>query len=105
MAVYTVGAGGTFATVAAAMASLSPAVAPGDTLQFVSGYTGEIAAVTINNLIFIGDATNTGITLNLAPGITTATLQGTAPINVSDGLNTVINGNDGDNVVTLTGGG
>src|SRR6185436_8452502 len=52
-----------------------------------------------------GDATSTGIVLQLAIGIATFTLTGTAPINVfdaSDGNGIV--GNDGNNIITVTDG-
>src|SRR5690606_19716706 len=46
-----------------------------------------------------------GISLQLGAGVATFTLGGTAPINILDALDgDGIFGNDGDNIVTVTGG-
>ena len=52
-----------------------------------------------------GGATSTGIVVQLAPGIATFTLAGTAPITVRDAVDgNGIVGNDGNNVITVTDG-
>jgi Ca2+-binding RTX toxin-like protein len=102
MAILTVGPASTFPTIAAAMA----AAAASDTIQLESGYSNETATVTHPGMTISGDATSTGIILQLSTGITTFFLAGTAPINVLDNAadGNGINGNDGDNVITVTGG-
>jgi VCBS repeat-containing protein len=98
MTAYTIGDGGYFATITAALASGS--VVPGDTLALLSGYNTENATVGIENLTFSGDASNTGIALTLSTGIMAITLTGSAPIAVTgNGGNNSITGNDGSNVL------
>jgi RTX calcium-binding nonapeptide repeat (4 copies) len=102
MPAYTIGDGGKFATITAALAS--GLVHPGDTLALLSGYNTEQALVGIENLTFSGDASNTGIALWLGTGIMAITLTGTAPIAVTgNDSDNSITGNDGSNV--LAGGG
>jgi Ca2+-binding RTX toxin-like protein len=101
MPTLTVGPNSTFSTIAAAML----AGAPSDTIELESGYSDETASVSHNGMTVTGDATSTGIVLNLGSGIATVTLAGTAPINLhdaSDGNGIV--GNAGDNVITVTDG-
>jgi Ca2+-binding RTX toxin-like protein len=101
MPILTVGPNSTFHTIKAAML----AAVAGDTIQLQHGYKGEHATVTHTGMTVTGDASSTGIVLQLATGIATFTLAGTAPINVldaSDGNGIV--GNDGNNVVTVTNG-
>ena len=102
MAILTVGPNSSFPTIAAAMA----AAAASDTIQLESGYSNETATVTHPGMTVSGDATSTGIILQLGTGIATFFLAGTAPINVLDNASdgNGINGNDGDNVITVTGG-
>ena len=104
MPTLTVGPTSTFPTIAAAMAS----AAAGDTIQLEPGYSNETATVTHIGMTVTGDATSTEIVLNLAPGIATFFLGGTAPINVSDADvpadGNGITGNAGDNVITVTNG-
>jgi Ca2+-binding RTX toxin-like protein len=98
MATFTIGSGGNFATITAALASGS--VVPGDTLALLSGYNTENATVEIENLTFSGDASNTDIALTLSTGIMAITLTGTAPIAVTGNeSNNSITGNDGSNVL------
>jgi Ca2+-binding RTX toxin-like protein len=98
MATFTIGGGGDFATITAALASGS--IVPGDTLALLPGYHTETASVSIENLTFIGDASNTGIVLCLSTGIMAVTLTGTAPIAVTgNGSDNSITGNDGSNVL------
>ena len=101
MAIRTVGPiAGEFATIADAMAA---PVDPFDVIQLEAGYTGESTTVTVDNLTFTGDATNTGIVLTLF-GVFNITLTGTAPISVQgDADQNSIIGNAGDNL--LNGGG
>jgi Ca2+-binding RTX toxin-like protein len=103
MATFTIGSGGNFATITAALASGS-GVVPGDTLALLSGYSNEIATVGIENLTFSGDASNTGIQLWLSTGIVAVSLTGTAPIAITgNSSDNSITGNDGSNA--LAGGG
>ena len=104
MAILTVGPNSTFSTIADAM--LDAGTGPGDTIQLESGYSNETATVLFNNMTVFGDATSTGIVLQLTstPTIATFTLTGTAPINVLDAADADGNGivgNDGDNVITV----
>lgn len=101
MAILTVGPNSTFPTIAAAMLAANP----NDTIQLEAGYGNETATVTQPGMIVTGEATSTGIVLQLATGIPTFTLAGAAPINVldaSDGNGIV--GNGGNNLITVTGG-
>jgi Ca2+-binding RTX toxin-like protein len=101
MAILHVGPGSAFPSIAAAMA----AATAGDTIQLESGYGNEIATVRFNNMVISGDATSTGIELRLATGIATFTLGGDAPINIRDALDgNGLVGNDGDNVIRVSGG-
>jgi Ca2+-binding RTX toxin-like protein len=101
MAIRTVGPNGTYASIAAAMADSGP----GDTIQLEPGYSNETATVLYSGMIITGEASSTGIVLNLAEGVATVTLAGTAPINVNDAPDgNGIVGNDGDNLITVTAG-
>ena len=101
MAILTVGPTSTYPTIAAAMA----VAAAGDTVVLEAGYSNETAIVTQTGMTVTGDATSTGIVLQLGAGVATFALGGTAPINVLDALDgDAITGNDGDNVITVTGG-
>jgi Ca2+-binding RTX toxin-like protein len=97
MPTYTIGGGGNFATITAALAS--GLVVPGDTLALLSGYNTENATVGIENLTFSGDASNTGIALMVGAGIMAITLTGTAPIDVFSWNPISITGNDGSNLL------
>ena len=68
-------------------------------------YGNENATVTVNGLSFDGGPSSTNINLQLATGISSITLLGTAPINVIDGpdANSVV-GNDGDNIISVSSG-
>ena len=87
MATLTVGSGGTYATITAAMQAANP----GDIIAFESGYTAETAVVTVSGLTFTGDTSNTGIALTLGAGIASVALQGTAQL--------AVNGNATDNTI------
>jgi Ca2+-binding RTX toxin-like protein len=101
MTILTVGPASSFATIAAAMLAANP----GDTIQLQAGYSNETATVTHNNMIFSGQVSSTGIVLQLATGIPTIFLAGSAPINVLDAPDgNGITGNDGSNVVTVRAG-
>ena len=62
------------------------AAAAGDTILLETGYSNETATVTHHGMTVSGDATSTGIVLQLGAGIATFFLAGTAPINVLDAL-------------------
>ncbi|HEY0131538.1 MAG TPA: calcium-binding protein [Allosphingosinicella sp.] len=101
MAIRTVGPNSTYPSIAAAMADSGP----GDTIQLEAGYSNETATILHSGMIVTGEASSTGIVLNLGTGIATVTLEGTAPINVNDASDgNGIVGNDGDNLVTVTAG-
>jgi Ca2+-binding RTX toxin-like protein len=102
MAILTVGPTSTFPTIAATMA----AAGTGDIISLEAGYGSENATVTVGGLSFDGGPSSTGINLQLSSGISSITLLGTAPINVLDNAadGNAINGNDGNNVITVTGG-
>jgi len=73
------------------------AAQPGDTIFLAAGYVNETALVTVEGITVEGDATNTGISLNVDPAIVQIRLAGSAPINVtgSDADNRIF-GNSGD---------
>jgi Ca2+-binding RTX toxin-like protein len=101
MAIRTVGSNGTYRTISEAMA----ASGPGDTIQLLAGYSNERATILYSGMIIDGGASSTGIVLDLAVGVTTVTLTGTAPIDVNDAADgNGIVGNDGDNLITVTAG-
>jgi Ca2+-binding RTX toxin-like protein len=101
MATLTVGPNSSFPTIAAAMAAANP----GDAIVLESGYSNETATVTVNNLFVNGAPSSTNIALQLAPGVSALTLQGAAPIAVTDNAgNNTITANSGDNVITVSGG-
>jgi len=101
MAIRTVGPNSDFPTIAAAML----ASGPGDTIQLEDGYSNETATIAFSGMTIFGGAGSTGIDLDLAMGIATVTLTGTAPFGLrdaSDGNGIV--GNAGDNRITVTDG-
>jgi Ca2+-binding RTX toxin-like protein len=101
MAIFTVGPNSTFPSIAAAMA----AAGPGDTIQLEAGYSNETATVTHSGMIITGEASSTGILLQLGSGIATTTLAGQAPIDLVDAADgNGIVGNDGDNLIIVTAG-
>jgi Ca2+-binding RTX toxin-like protein len=79
---------------------------PGDTILLEAGYSNETATVTHNGMTVSGDATSTGIVLQLASsGIATIFLGGNAPINLLDAPDgNGITGNAGNNVITVKAG-
>lgn len=84
--------------------AMAAAVA-GDTIVLGAGYSNETAMVTKNGITIDGGGSSVGITLHLAVGVTGVHLGGSAPINVLDTVgDTVIAGNAGSNVITVTGG-
>ena len=77
----------------------------GDTITLEGNYSNELALVTLNNLTFDGGAGSVGIVLHLAANISALTLAGAASIAVFDsGSGSIIFGNAGDNVITVTAG-
>ena len=101
MALRTVGPGGSFPTIAAAML----ASGPGDTIQLLGGYSNEAATVTNNGMTVTGDVGSTGIILQLGVGIATFTAAGTAPFAIRDATDgNGIVGNAGDNIITVSNG-
>lgn len=101
MAVRTVGPNSDFPTITAAM----QAAGPGDIVELEAGYSNETATVAFSGMTITGGAGSTGIVLNLALGIATVTLAGTAPFRLADASDgNGIVGNDGDNRITVTGG-
>lgn len=101
MAILTVGAQSTYPSIAAAML----AAAPGDTIQLQAGYSNETATVTHEGITIFGEASSTGIVIQIGAGVATFTLTGTAPINVRDAIDGEgIVGNGGANVVTVSNG-
>jgi hypothetical protein len=101
MTTLYVGPGETYNTIAEAM----PFANTADTIELVKGYQNEATTVTQSGITVTGDSMSTGIVLTLGAGVATFTLGGTAPINVFDALDGGgIVGNDGNNVITVTGG-
>jgi Ca2+-binding RTX toxin-like protein len=104
MPILTVGPTSTYASIAQAMIH---AVA-GDIISLQAGYCNETATVTKNNMTVTGDASSTGIVIQIgttAPAIATFTLAGTAPINILDSpQGNGLVGNAGNNVITVTDG-
>ncbi|MEO8243097.1 MAG: calcium-binding protein [bacterium] len=97
----TVGSSSDYESILAAMQDAGP----GDTILLQTGYSGEKAVVTHNDMTVFGSGESVGIRLKLAVGIPTFTLTGTAPINIrdaSDGNGIV--GNAGNNRITVSGG-
>ena len=106
MATWTVGTGGNFATITAAMASGQLKAA--DRINLLSGYHNGQETVTVSSLLIVGNATNAPITLQLGPQVAAIDLGsalGTAPIVIRDnpGSNTIV-GNSGSNTITVSGG-
>jgi Ca2+-binding RTX toxin-like protein len=101
MATLTVGPTSSFATIADAI-SVS---ITNDIIQLEPGYGNENALVTVEGLLFDGQQSSTGVSLQLAFGIDTVSLLGNAPIDILDSLgDNTINGNDGDNTITVSSG-
>jgi Ca2+-binding RTX toxin-like protein len=101
MAIRTVGPNSDFPTIAAAM----QASGPGDTIQLEAGYSNETATIAFSGMTITGGAGSTGIVLNLAMGIATVTMTGTAPFELNDASDgNGIVGNAGDNRISVTGG-
>lgn len=101
MAIRTVGPNSDFPSIAAAM----QAAGPNDTIQLEAGYSNETATIQFSGMTIFGGAASLGIVLNLALGIATVTLTGTAPFNLNDAADgSGIVGNAGDNRITVTGG-
>jgi MYXO-CTERM domain-containing protein len=75
MAILSVGPTSTHPSIAAAML----VAGPGDTIQLESGYSNEAADVLYSGMTVTGDASSTGIILNLAVGVSAFLAGGTAP--------------------------
>ncbi len=84
-----------FRSIAAAML----AAVDSDTIQLDSGYSNETATVTHTGMIFAGDATSTGIVLQLGAGIAAVTTLGLAPFEIRG----AIDGNGVTGTVTISG--
>ena len=101
MVVRTVGPNSDFPSIAAAM----QAAGPGDAIRLEAGYSNETATVMFSGMIIFGGPASHGIVLNLAMGIATVTLTGTAPFVLHDAADgSGIVGNAGNNRITVTGG-
>jgi Ca2+-binding RTX toxin-like protein len=101
MAIRTVGPNSAYPSIVDAMADSGP----GDRIELEPGYSDESAIVLYSGMTVAGEASSTGILLYLAEGVATVTLEGTAPIDVIDSPDgNAIAGNDGDNVITVSGG-
>jgi Ca2+-binding RTX toxin-like protein/phage FluMu protein gp41 len=81
------------------------AASQGDTIELSPGYSGETVTVTKSDITIVGGSSSQNIVLVIGDGVSGLVLSGEAPINVtdSDGDDTV-SGNNGDNVITVTGG-
>ena len=81
------------------------AASQGDTIKLSPGYSGEIVTVTKNNITIDGELSSQNIVLTIGSGVSGLVLLGEAPINVTDSSgNDTVSGNDGANVITVTGG-
>jgi trimeric autotransporter adhesin len=101
MAILSVGPTSTYPSIAAAMLF----AAPSDTIQLEAGYSNETATVSQSGMIVTGDASSTGIILQLAVGVSAFAAGGTAPIAIMDASDAnAITGNAGDNLITVTAG-
>ena len=101
MAIRTVGPNSAFPTIAAAML----VAGPGDTIQLEAGYSNETATIQFSGMTIFGGAASHGIVLNLALGVATVTMTGTAPFRLHDAADgNGIVGNAGNNVITVTAG-
>jgi Ca2+-binding RTX toxin-like protein len=103
MAIRTVGPNSTYPTITAAM--VSPSTGPGDEIQLENGYSNETATILYAGITVFGNVSSTGIVLQLATGVPTFTLTGSAPITILDaGDGNGIVGNAGDNLIQVRGG-
>ena len=101
MAILRVGPSSAYQSIAAAMLYATPA----DTIVLESNYSNENADIRHNGMTVTGGAGSVGITLRLAPGVTSISLTGLAPINIIDSASgNAIVGNNGNNQITVTGG-
>ena len=101
MAILFVGPTSPHASIAQAMAF---AVA-NDTIQLESGYSNETATVSHGGMTFQGDASSTGIVLQLGIGVAVFTTAGAAPFEIRDAIDANgIVGNAGANLITVSGG-
>ena len=101
MTIRTVGPNSDFATIALAMG----AAGPGDTIRLEAGYSHETATIAFSGMTIFGGSASHRIVLNLAIGIATVTLTGTANFvlhDASDGNGIV--GNAGNNLIIVSGG-
>lgn len=90
-----------FASIADAMS----AAIPGDTIVLAADYGPEVVTLSISNITITGPVTAVGIDVTIGAGVTGLILTGDAPINVLDSATAdTITGNDGDNIITVTGG-
>lgn len=77
----------------------------GDTIVLGPNYSNETVIITKSDIIISGTTSSLGIELIIEDGISGLILDGDAPIEVKDSSGgDIITGNDGDNVITVTGG-
>ncbi len=101
MAILFVGPNSLYPTIAQAMA----AAVANDTVQLEAGYSNETATVTQGGMTVQGDASSTGIVLQLGVGVAVFTAAGTAPIEIRDAVDANgIVGNAGNNLITVSAG-
>jgi pectin methylesterase-like acyl-CoA thioesterase len=90
-----------YLTIAAAIDAASQC----DTISLSSSYSDETVTVTKNDITIFGSSSSHGIAQVITDSASGLALSGDAPINVTDsGGDDTIFGNDGDNVITVTGG-
>lgn len=102
MPILTVGPNSAFTSIARAMRAAGPT----DTIQLEPGYSNEIAWIRHNGMTIDGGSSSTGIVLRLGTGISSVALTGTAPFELYDNAtegNSIV-GNDGDNLIHVSGG-
>jgi Ca2+-binding RTX toxin-like protein len=77
----------------------------GDTIDLAAGYGPETVDIKVSGVTIHGSSSVQGIELFIDTGVTGLVLTGDAPINVTDTESgDIINGNDGANTITVTGG-
>lgn len=102
MPILAVGPHSTFRSIRKAMLEAGP----NDTIQLEPGYGHETASVRYNGMTFDGGSDSIGVVLRLGTGISSVALTGTASFEVFDNAtdgNSII-GNDGDNLIHVSGG-
>lgn len=101
MATRTVGPGGDFPTIAAALITAGPL----DIIELLAGYSNETATVNVNLITVLAGSSSTGITLQLANNVNIFNVSGTASFRILDsGASQSIFGGAGDDIITVSGG-